>query len=143
MKYKIIKSLPQYNKYCDRHEKLATKDYDKYEDELELLELLIEDYDNRISKEKYMDHDPVQLLKSLVKSSNKTQKIIAEELDISKQLLSDILKYRRNISKNLVKKLATYFAMYEEAFSRSYDLKTEEAKVGQVAEKRVKYKVKK
>ena len=142
MKFKIIKTLKQYNEYCDRHEKLATKNYTKHKDELELLELLIDDYDNRMSEKKYRDLNPVELLKILIKSSDKTQKEIAIDLGISKQLISDVLKYRRNISKKLVKKLATYFAMNEEAFSKSYALKNEDS-LSQVAEGKTKYVAKK
>ena len=45
MKYKIVKSKSQYNKYCEKHESLMLKNEEKYREEIELLELLIEDYD--------------------------------------------------------------------------------------------------
>ena len=47
MKYKRIHSIEQYNDYCNIYEKLTMKNSNKYAEELDLLELLIEDYDNR------------------------------------------------------------------------------------------------
>ena len=55
---------------------------------------------------------------------NQTQ--FAKEIHISRQLLSDILNYRRNISKDVVTELATFFAMKQEAFSRAYELQPKE-----------------
>lgn len=48
MKYKIITNDDQYNEYCETHEKLSYKDHLKYQDEIDLIELLIDDYENRI-----------------------------------------------------------------------------------------------
>ena len=48
---------------------------------------------------------------------------LARELGTSRQLISDILRYRRNISKDMVTKLSTFFKMRPEAFSRPYVLK--------------------
>jgi len=73
IKYKIIKTLSQYTEYCDKHESLIIKDDEKYSDELELLELLIEDYDQRLMKEKSEELNPVELMRSLLKDSEITQ----------------------------------------------------------------------
>jgi HTH-type transcriptional regulator/antitoxin HigA len=70
VKYTIIKSLEQYNKYCKKHESLNLKDDEKYSDELELLELLIEDFDQRVMREKNKKLNPVELLRSLLKDSS-------------------------------------------------------------------------
>ena len=59
IKYRIIKSLSQYNEYCNIHESLMLKDEEKHIDEIELLELLIEDFDQRQEKEKKEKLNPV------------------------------------------------------------------------------------
>jgi HTH-type transcriptional regulator / antitoxin HigA len=123
IKYKVIKNLKQYNEYCDIHEMLILKDNQKSSDEIELLELLSEDYDKRVMKEKSSNLNPVELLKSLLKDSEISQSEFSKSIKVSKQLISDILGYRRNISKEIVIKLAIYFSMSQEAFSRKYSLK--------------------
>ena len=123
VKYTIIKNLEQYNKYCKKHESLTLKDDDKYSDELELLELLIEDYDQRLMREKNKKLNPVELLRSLLKDSSISQTELSKSINVSRQLISDVLSYRRNISKDMMVKLSKYFSMSQEAFSREYDLK--------------------
>lgn len=127
LKYIKISSIEQYNKYCTIHEELVIANYEKAIDEIELLEILIEEYDDRIQKQSYAKLTPVELLKSLLKDSPLNQTQFAKEIAISRQLLSDILNYRRNISKEVAAKLATFFAMKQEAFNRDYELKLEAA----------------
>ncbi|PHN03597.1 helix-turn-helix domain-containing protein [Flavilitoribacter nigricans] len=122
LKYTIIKSLPQYTEYCNIHESLMTKDDTKFKDEIELLELLIEDYDQRIMHTKAEELNPVELLRSLIRDGSITQSELAKSIQVSKQLISDVLGYRRNISKDLMIKLSSYFSMSLAAFSREYDL---------------------
>ncbi len=129
MKYKVIKNIEQYSKYCDRHESLTSKDEIQYLDEIELLELLIEDYDKRRINEKIGQLDPVELLKSLMENSKISQSELSKSINVSKQLINDILGYRRNMSKEIVVKLSRHFAMKQEAFSRKYNLR-EKKKVG-------------
>ncbi len=123
MKYKKIASIEQYNEYCNIHEQLMLKE--ELRDEIELLELLIEDYDRRMMADKYEELNPVELLRSLLRDAEWSQSKFAEQVGISRQLVNDILAYRRNISKELVVKFADFFAMSQEAFSRNYDLKTD------------------
>lgn len=124
LKYKIIKSLSQYTDYCNKHEELLLEDEESNLDEIELLELLIEDYDQRIMREKSENLNPVELLRSLMKDSNISQSELAKSINVSRQLISDVLGYRRNISKEMVIKLAKYFSMVQEAFSREYELES-------------------
>ncbi len=122
MKYRKISNLKEYTEYCDRHERLVVEDYEKYINEIELIEILIDEYDNRINPfEKKMN--PVELLDSFLKEEQITNSQLAQELGVSAQLISDILKYRRNISKEMVNKLSDYFKLRPEAFSRPYRLK--------------------
>jgi len=122
MKYKKIASQEIYDQYCRTHEELGLKDEKKYKDELELLEILIEEFDNR--KTQYKKRlNPVELLESIMKDENISKSDLARELNTTRQLISDILRYRRNISKNMVMKFSDRFAMRPEAFSRPYKLK--------------------
>jgi len=122
LRYKIIKNLEQYNEYCDIHAELMTTE--EAMDEIELLELLIEDYDRRIMADKLEELNAVELLRSLLINAEWSQSKFAEQIGVSRQLINDILAYRRNISKELVVKFADFFSMSQEAFSRSYELKT-------------------
>ena len=132
MKYKKISSLEAYTQYCDRHEFLVTKDYGKNIDEIELLEILIDEYDNRVNPfDKKMN--PVELLNSFLKEEQITNAQLAQELGTSRQLISDILKYRRKISKEMVIKLSEYFKLRPEAFSRPYRLKNYKTQTKQTA----------
>lgn len=123
MKYTIIKNITQYNEYCNKHEALLLEGENSNIDEIELLELLINDYDQRMMNGKRVNLNPVELLRSLMKDSNITQSELSKAIGVSRQLVSDILAYRRNISKELVLKLSAYFSMAQEAFSSPYELK--------------------
>lgn len=113
--------MEQYNEYCDIHSELMITE--EATDEIELLELLIENYDRRIMADKLEELNPVELLRSLLTDAEWTQSKFAEEIGVSRQLINDILAYRRNISKELVVKFADFFSMSQEDFSRNYELK--------------------
>lgn len=128
MKYKRIHSTDQYNEYCNLYEKLMMKDSDKYSEELDLLELLIEDYDNRTIeligiKE---DMNPVEILKYLMDENDLSKAELARQLNVSRQLITEILNYKRNISKKMITKLSERFNMQQTAFSREYELKSKQ-----------------
>jgi len=122
MKYKIISNDEQYNEYCDVHEKLTYKDHIKHHDEIELIELLIDDYENRIL-EPVKEMNPVEMLSYIIEEEEITKTELARQLKVSKQLISDILSYRRAISLDMVNRLSTRFKMRPQAFSRPYKLK--------------------
>ena len=122
MKYKIISNDEQYNEYCEIHEKLTYKDYNKYQDELELIELLIDDYENR-TLEPVKEMNPVEMLSYIIEVEEISKTELAKQLKVSKQLISDILSYRRAISLDMVNRLSNRFKMRPQAFSRPYKLK--------------------
>lgn len=122
MKYKKIKSIDQYNQYCDRHEKLTFKDYDSNIEEIELIQILIDEYESRtIEKPKGMN--PVEMIKYLIDENNLSKSQLAKQLNVSRQLITDILNYRRNVSKTMVNKLSERFCINPSAFSEPYSLK--------------------
>lgn len=125
MKYKRIKTLKQYTAYCNEYEELVLKGLKKDQEIIDLLELLIEDFDNRTINEIGVDQDmePVELLAYLMSENRLTKSGLARELGVSRQLITEILNYKRNISKRMVMKFADYFKMMPIAFSREYELK--------------------
>jgi len=127
MKHKKIANLTEYTDYCNRHEYLVIEDYDKNVDEIELLEILIDEYDNRHVQFK-KEMNPVELLNSILEEEQISKSQLAKELGTSRQLISDIIRYRRNISKDMVTKLSTFFKLRPEAFSRPYKLKNYKTK---------------
>jgi len=121
MKYTKIKSKEQYNDYCDKHEELTLENYDSNQLEIELIEILIDEFENRvIATPKKMN--PVELISYLIEENSLTKSKLAKELDVSRQLITDILNYRRNISKQMINKLSERFKLYPSAFSKPYNL---------------------
>lgn len=125
VKYTVIKTGAQYIEYCDRLEALGdlkSKD-PRIEDEMELLDALIEKWDNDNGYFTDVKYDPVQLLKSLMKDHKLRATDLANFLQISKGYMSDILNYKKGFSKEVIRKLADRFKMRQEAFNRKYRLK--------------------
>lgn len=121
MKYKIIKTERQYDKYCKVLEDLVFKNRKKDKDEVELLTLLIEKYDD----ENYPtpELDPIELLKSLMDEHKMKAKDLVEILNLSKGTVSKILNYQTGLSKETIRKLSERFKLNQEAFNRPYRLK--------------------
>ena len=82
MKYKRIHSITQYNDYCNIYEKFLTMDSNKYSDDIDLLELLIEDYDNRTIETIGINEDmnPVEILEYLMNEHILTKAELARQL---------------------------------------------------------------
>ncbi len=120
LKYTIIKTKDQYHKYCNTLEELVFSDAEKNEDEIELLTLLIEKYDTDNSF--FSKLNPVETIKSLMKDHKLKSKDLAEILDLSTGTVSKILNYQKGLSKETIRKLASFFKMQQEAFNRPYKL---------------------
>jgi HTH-type transcriptional regulator/antitoxin HigA len=121
LKYKIIKSKRQYNEYCKMLENLLDDEMSKQaEDEIELLTFLVEKWDEEHNT--FEDVDPVTLIKSLMKEHNLISKDLADILEVSKSLISEILNYRKGLSKEIIRGLSTHFKVSQEAFNRTYKL---------------------
>ena len=125
MKYKRIHDINLYNEYCNIYERLLMKNSKEYSEEIDLLELLIEDFDNRTIENigKNEDMDPVEILQYLMEENKLTKAELARQLKVSRQLITEILNYKRNISKRMITKLSSRFKMQPVAFSREYELK--------------------
>jgi len=128
LKYTVIKSDRQYDEYCKRLEVLdmSGNESEEIENEIELLTLLIEDYDRKHSR--FRDLDPVELLKSLMKDHSLKQKDIAEIAGVGKSYISEILNYKKMMSKEVIRKLADHFKVRQEAFNRPYQIRYKQNK---------------
>jgi len=122
MKYTIIKTREQYHAYCNKLEELAVSgsaDEDIL-DEIDLITLLIEKWDEENTNFKAMD--PVILLQSLMKDHSLKSKDLADILHVSPSVVSEILHYRKAFSKQVIRGLAEHFKLREEAFSKPYKM---------------------
>ena len=90
------------------------------QDTIELLTLLIEKWDG--DHNSFGDADPIEMLKYLM-TENKIKAVdLARLLDVSKSLISDILNYRRGLSKEIIRKLSDQFKLSQEIFNKPYKL---------------------
>lgn len=122
LKYKVISSDAQYDSYCKVLEELVflPTPTPEIKDEIALLTLLIEKYDEQQNRSRFAD--PVQLIRSLMKEHGMKAVDLARLLQVSEGLVSDILKYRKGLSKETIRILAEKFCMQQEAFNRPYAL---------------------
>lgn len=123
LKYTIIKNKEQYYLYCNILESLTDieeKDTNT-EDEIDLLTLLIEKYDEEHNT--FNQVDPIRLLRSFMDDHQLSATALSALLDVSKGYVSDILNYKKGLSKEVIRKLAEHFKVRQDAFNRPYPLK--------------------
>jgi len=85
-----------------------------------LLTLLIEKFDDDHNSD--VNSDPIVLLRSFMLDHKLKSQNLTEILGISKGYVSDILNYKKGLSKEVIRKLADYFKVRQEAFNRPYKL---------------------
>jgi len=122
LQYKIIKTKDQYNQYCNELEELvlAKKKTKEQKEIIDLLTLLIEKWDE--AHNSFNDSDPIELLRYLMEENKLKSIDLAKALDISTSLVSDVLNYRRGLSKEIIRKLSEQFKINQELFNRPYKL---------------------
>lgn len=123
LKYTIIKDENQYNQYCNILESLTDlqeKNAD-LEDEIDLLTLLIEKYDE--DHQTFNELNPIELLRSFMDDHQLNAAALSSVLQVSKGYVSDILNYKKGLSKDVIRKLAAHFKVRQDAFNRPYSLK--------------------
>lgn len=121
--FTLIKTEAQYWDYCRQLEALvfAAPDGNDYTNHIELLTLLIENYDSQ--HRTLTDQDPISLLKYLLAEHRMKAQDLSAALGVSKALISDILNYKRGLSKEMIRKLSAHFHLAQEAFNRHYNLR--------------------
>ena len=122
LKYKVITSKAQYKAYCNTLEELVfAKQKDKYvKEEIALLTVLIEKWDAEHDLSGQLD--PIQLLHSLMADHGLRARDLVELLGVSKGYVSDMLHYKKGLSKEVIRKLAAHFKVSQEAFNRPYSM---------------------
>lgn len=120
LKYTVIKTDEQYKAYCKILEKLLENNNEAAADEIDLLTLLIEKWDEENTS--FNELTPIELLKSLMEENNLKAVDLANILELSKGTVSRILNYQKGLSKETIRKLSEYFNMNQEAFNRPYKL---------------------
>jgi HTH-type transcriptional regulator / antitoxin HigA len=125
LKYKVIKSRKQYFEYCGVLDELVSKKMksQRLKDEVELLTVLIEKWDKDHSK--FENADPISLLKFLLQQHTMTAQDLAKLLRVSKGLVSDMLNYKKGLSKETIRNLAEIFKTDQAAFNQPYTLKNQ------------------
>ena len=120
--YKVIKNDLQYRLYCSRLEGLIKQPLKKQyqNDEIDLLTVLVERYESEYVVKQ--DLDPIQLLRSLMKANYIRPVDLVRILNCSKGLVSDILNYKRGLSKESIRILSAHFRLRQEALNRPYAL---------------------
>ena len=119
--YTIIKNADQYKEYCIQLEDLLTGEItEQVQDEIDLLTLLIEKYDE--DQNSVQVSNPITLLRSFMVDHQMKAQDLTSILGISKGYVSDILNYKKGLSKDVIRKLAEYFKVRQEAFNRPYNL---------------------
>ena len=128
LKYTVIDSREKYFDYCNKLEQLIFSESNnkEMEDEIDLLTLLIEDWDKKNSS--VTELDPIQLLQSFMKDHSMKAIDLANILGISKGLVSEILAYKKGLSKEVIRKLSEKFKVNQEAFNRPYNLSLDSIK---------------
>ena len=123
LKYTVIKSKSHYDEYCRILEELLAKEENgTLNDEIDLLTVLIEKWDEEHNT--FEDLDPVELLQYLMNEKDIKAKDLASILNVSKGLISDILNYKKGFSKDIIRCLSDYFKISQEALNRPYPLNT-------------------
>lgn len=124
IKYTVIKSEKQYEEYCDILEELVFSEHaESKEDEIELLTLLIEDWDEKHALGAELD--PVELVKSLKEDHGLNQTELGKIGDVGKSYISEILNYKKRMSKKVIRNLANHFKIQQEALNKHYLLEDE------------------
>lgn len=131
LKYTIIKTEMQYDRYCHILEKLVIQDRKDLADEIDLLTLLIEKWDSENNS--FHELNPIELIKALMTENQLRAKDLVEILGLSKGTVSKILNYQKGLSKGSIRTLAQHFKVAQEAFNKSYELASREKNIIQKA----------
>jgi len=124
LKYTVIKTKAQYRAYCKVLEALVEvgSKGKAVNDEIDLVTLLIEKWDDEHNA--FTEGDPIQLLHSFMEEQNMRATDLVKLLKVSKGYISDILHYKKGLSKEIIRDLSAHFKVSQEAFNRPYQLKS-------------------
>jgi HTH-type transcriptional regulator/antitoxin HigA len=118
MQLKVIKTEKQYQEALKRLEKIFdSKKGSKTADELELLSLLIEKYENEKSP---IDlPDPIEAIKFRMEQLGYKQKDLAEAIGL-KSRVSEVLNRKRKLTLDMIRKIHVTLGIPTEVLLREY-----------------------
>lgn len=130
--YTVVKNELQYRRYCKKLEGLVGQAFKTRleNDEIDLLTVLVERYESEFLMKE--DLDPIQLLRSFMKANYLRPVDLVNVLGCSKGLVSDMLNYKRGLSKESIRILSTHFKLRQEALNRPYALQEKKNKKARV-----------
>lgn len=96
---------------------------DEREDEIELLMLLIRTWVDE--HRSVPDLDPVELIKSLMDDHGLSLNDLAKIAGVGKSYISEILNYKKRMSKKVIRNIADHFKIRQEALNKHYRLEGE------------------
>lgn len=122
MDFAEILNRTQYDEYCQVLERLLDENSKGSMARIEALSGMIRAWDEALHPQGTA-RDPIQLLRSLMKEHGLRNADMADLLGLSKGAMSNILHYRRGLTKEHIRVLAAHFAIQQEALKRPYALK--------------------
>ncbi len=118
MKLKPIKTEEEYNKALERLEEIFDSTPGTSEgDELEILGILIENYENNIFTIDFPD--PIEAIKFRMEQLNYTQNDLGEIIGL-KSRASEILNKKRKLSLNMIRKLSKSLNISSDVLIQAY-----------------------
>jgi HTH-type transcriptional regulator/antitoxin HigA len=126
--YTVIKSDQQYDEYCAVLEDLVSSGLDSKQekDEYELLHLLISDWD--FKHRDTAELDPVEFVKALMDDHGLNQTELGNIAGIGRSYISEILNYKKEMSKKVIRNLANHFKIQQAILNKPYRLEVEKEK---------------
>jgi len=121
MKISPIKTIKDYKVALSRLEEIFDSKPNTPEgDELEILSLLIDDYENK--KYKIDTPDPIEAIKFRMEQSGYTQKDLVKIVGL-KSKVSEILNRKRKLSLNIIRKLNKELDIPSDILIKEYEVK--------------------
>jgi len=109
LKYTVIRNKTQYQQYCTQLEEFLNlkKKSKSIVDEIDLLTLLIEKYDE--THHPFHKLSPCEILKSILTEHQMKAVALAQLLGVSEGLVSDMLSGKKAISKKNIQIISRHF----------------------------------
>lgn len=117
----VNKLASKNSEYCKIQMKLFKENEKKYQDEIELLHVILDKWEND-NYTKHRPSDPIVLIKILLEDHGIKAKDLAEILGLTKGTVSKILNYQKGLSKNSIRILAERFKIQQDFLNQPYPL---------------------
>lgn len=116
----IIRNEDDHRRALARVNLLIEQDDPAFDPELEALALLIENYESKTMPIEYAN--PVDVVKYRMKSLHMTPSQLATELHMSRSRVSEVLNYKRHMSKEMMRGLHRVLGISPSVLLQHYEL---------------------